>query len=87
MSLDLPYFNVVVLLQNKKLPASVSSDEGEVSEEEEEESVSYSNGNGQDKPQNENESKNGYFNLKQSNKNSVAKVSQFFLWLTSNICC
>lgn len=61
-------------LQNKKLPTSVSCDEGEVSEEEEDDSVVYSNGNGQEKTINENETKNGALGFPHKNKTSVTKV-------------
>ena len=60
--------------QNKKLPASISSDVGEVSEEEEEETIVYSNGNAQEKPTS--------FNIKANVKNSVQKVGeQMFMGL------
>ena len=62
-------------MQNKKLPTSVSCDEGEVSEEEEDDSVVYSNGNGQEKTINENETKNGALNFPHKNKTSVTKVT------------
>ena len=64
------------LSKNKKLPSSISTDEGEVSEEEEDETVAYSNGDDKGKTINDNEAKNGTlgFSFKNSNKISSQKV-------------
>eukprot|EP00794_Sanderia_malayensis_P016917 gene16917-18623_t len=59
-----------ILIKNKKLPASFSSDEGEVSEEEEEEAVTYS---GEDRHSIDSDSKNGYLNFKSSAKSITPK--------------
>lgn len=56
------------IIKNKKLPSSISSDEGDVSEEEEDELVAYSNGDDKERTI-ENETKNSFF-LKSSSKKS-----------------